>query len=614
MKSKYFNGFILIFFSALLSVVVPFSSAYAGYRDGRPIGQCGSVLSRGYFSNECRDAQMDGEYRGYVLPIRNVGGIDREAMYGINTIDSLLSYLKNYNDSTNERLYGPAAFIVHSMLGRSGDQANASGGKKINAADWAEVEARLRAPEISIDWNVGWDAQYNTSGRVGGEVAFVNRGSTVGIRESVVIRHNGTVVYILQRECANPIGDLPGLPAVAPPPTASPSDFTPTVNGSPDVAVIGQNIQFQFSIRNNSSFAGTTGYQTVITTTSNPNYSQSSDTTPIIPSGGTFSPPAFNVAANENMGGRICASLIIDGGAGFSQDCVTIGRKPLFQVWGGDVWAGGSFASGPSNSCAINPTSPGKITGVGSDRGGSWGEYGVFATGNITSFGSAAQARYSGQAATKLAFANTASEPGFYHGNPIPAIGRCLSDMFAHFGNGGTALGSSNVILNSLSSGTYTTGDVTVRAPGPLTTRVVIVSSGTITIDANASGNGVRYRNVGNTDISSLPQLVLLAENIVINNSVTTVDAWLGARNTIYTCEEPVPLDSSKCNNPLTINGPVVANEIILKRTSGAGNTTGNQPAEKFNLRPDSFLRAYADKSAGSQVRTLYQQELPPRY
>jgi hypothetical protein len=415
---------------------------------------------------------------------------------------------------------------------------------------------------------------------------------------------NGAIIYAIRLACANPVGWPNPLPE-KPDPQAEPTDFIPTVTGSPEVVSLGENFEFTFNIENTSPYPGSADYTVTVTPGSS-----STGSTGTLTGGANMQPPPYGGTASDATGDQICATLSINGTANTAEDCIVIGKKPLFQVWGGDVWAGGSYGSGGSNTCPVDAASPGNITGVGGSGGGSWGEYGVFALGRVSGFGSAAQPQFAGQPASKLTFANTnAANLGYYYGNPTPANGRCLSDMFDQFSGGGTALPSTNV--SSLSSNTYTTGNVTLSASNPISAgrKVIIVSSGTVTLNGD-----IRYQTSGINDIQNLPQLVILAQNIVIQNNASQIDAWLSARNSLFTCEKPKPISKADCNAPLTINGPVVADRIVLNRTSGGEQANANQPAEKFNLRPEAFLQAYADGGASTQVRTIHQEELPPRY
>lgn len=170
-----------------------------------------------------------------------------------------------------------------------------------------------------------------------------------------------------------------------------------------------------------------------------------------------------------------------------------------------------------------------------------------------------------------------------------------------------------------------------------------------------ASGNGGRS-NPGSGGISKLPQIIIIADNIYIDQSVTQIDAWLFAYHedegnwvggTVDTCVNgSVPgLDANTCNKTLIINGPVFADNIKLNRTAGAydgpgsgidagkdlsssgGNTFpagvsgstdsdygSETPAEIFNLRPDVYLWTYSQSDRYTQAVVTYTRELAPRY
>ena len=147
-------------------------------------------------------------------------------------------------------------------------------------------------------------------------------------------------------------------------------------------------------------------------------------------------------------------------------------------------------------------------------------------------------------------------------------------------------------------------------------------------------------------DITSVPQALIFAGNINVAPHVSRLDAWLVAGQSIgstagniNTCA-PIPLnyfrldnsnrviDSNMCNSTLSINGPIVARHISMNRTAGALPGRGTQqpnffnnylsfgsidPAERFNLRPDTFLWAHSQMQRFSQAVTTFSRELPPR-
>jgi len=136
----------------------------------------------------------------------------------------------------------------------------------------------------------------------------------------------------------------------------------------------------------------------------------------------------------------------------------------------------------------------------------------------------------------------------------------------------------------------------------------------------------IRYDTGVFSSPADIPQLVIIARNIIITDNVTNVDAWLVTKSTtatdgiVNTCDapgitEPVKLTAGVCNAKLTVNGPVYASHLLLYRTGGTGNTaaTAGDPAEVFNLRPDAYMWASA-LPGGNVARTVMTTELPPRF
>ena len=298
--------------------------------------------------------------------------------------------------------------------------------------------------------------------------------------------------------------------------------------------------------------------------------------------------------------------------------CLTIGKKPKVQIWGGDLVVGGLVQT--SNST--------KTIGGVSQTFGSWDEYGILAVRSISGMGSgsafagpglsnAAIDKYS-----SLSFAN-ASNPncvatlvGCYN------TARTLPDVAASFSSGETiAVGSIKANDLMAAAGTYIgtrSGNLSLDqselSPGKT---IVIKVDGTVTINGNQSYN-LDNNGAGYTNISQLPQLLIIANNINIVGGVTNVDAWLIASGKINTCSsvaDNANLDSATCDQQLTVNGPVVADKLYLRRTfgSGMGNNSGD-PAETFNLRADAYLWSVARAEKIGHVQTVHTTELPPRY
>jgi uncharacterized repeat protein (TIGR01451 family) len=269
---------------------------------------------------------------------------------------------------------------------------------------------------------------------------------------------------------------------------------------------------------------------------------------------------------------------------------------------------------------------------------GSWVEYGIFATGTITGTASGSGlAGAAGQAASdectraRLSFAASTAVCAPLTtaiGNYTPS--RLIPDISALFPQVGSTISIGTIVPDSLLSaaGTYVgtrTGNLTLDTsnlqPGK---SVILKVTGTVTIAGNqinnVDNNGAKYQSIG-----QLPQLVIIADKIIINSGVVNVDAWLvanGANGIVETCDTgsatyaltgAAKLSDKECDKQLTINGPIMAKHLWLRRTFGTLTGDLGTPAEIINLRPDAYLWARAQVGSQGRLQTVYTTELPPR-
>ena len=258
---------------------------------------------------------------------------------------------------------------------------------------------------------------------------------------------------------------------------------------------------------------------------------------------------------------------------------------------------------------------------------GSWGEYGIAAKDKVaSSSGAGLSSGYAGRDGVsvagynKLTFANTPTFGNFTK-NPLVLGGFTTPSVR---GNRGRISGL--VDVNSLSTGEYMAGNVTLSGTTLSTGKsVVIRSSGTVKISGN-----LLYE--ATSDTTRLPQLIIYAENIIIEPDVSEVNAWLITRDKGYvsTCGSIVNmtswlsgLSSSQCDKQLRVNGPIMAGSLFLRRTYGGrhsnparndDNMHPGTPAEVLNLRADAYIWAYNNYRGSGVIRTMNVKELPPRY
>jgi hypothetical protein len=346
----------------------------------------------------------------------------------------------------------------------------------------------------------------------------------------------------------------------------------------------------------------------------------------------------YTVPESAEVGTKICFAVSVKPPTEKDEDqntwrhsdlrCVIVSKSPKVQIWGGDVRVGGSI-----NTSSRAFTSPEPRTF------GSWGEYAAlsgvagkvppagsnsgFASGSGLNMGNSNPTQSSWSA---LTFANTGTvtscEFGCYN---FTLSSQALTEQF--MAAAATPL-SGTVDLNTLGSGTYkTTGAITLAtttiSPGK---SIIILSDHTVTIAGD-----IAYGDGPYTNIRDIPQVVLRAPQIDIANDAGVVNAWLlavasteGEEGVLNTCSysggESIAIDkkltANMCNNPLTVNGPVVADAIYLRRTAGSGSNPDarDDPAEIFNLRADAYLWGSGYGSGMSKARTVYTKELPPRF
>lgn len=334
---------------------------------------------------------------------------------------------------------------------------------------------------------------------------------------------------------------------------------------------------------------------------------------------------------DEPVGTLICYTLSVapfrhdDSGRRHSDPaCVTIAKRPKVQVIGGDLFVG-------RQQQGVSPISARVITSNTRNPSGlfgSWGEYAVAATGPITSMGSAAG--YVGGAnasATLLAFTNQVSATSCsgsvgcydFKNNPLPDVGQ-------RFAVGPSSPGFGSGTLTGLASGTYKAANaatITIAASTIGLGQSVILN--VPDNDVIITGN-ITYTNGPITSAAAIPQVLIIARNITIADAVTQVDSWLispGKVNAgtvtngvIRTCQTPAAsITAGVCNTKLQVNGPVVANRLIMLRTAGSGpGKDAGDPAEVFNTRPDAYLWALNHLQNNGRITSVETKELPPRY
>jgi hypothetical protein len=643
----------------VLIAVVAFSATYYQVLSAAcyPGTVQGRACYRGYFTN------IDDRGGDFVLPvIKNGQAIPRS---DVNSADSLYALIRAAYDSNNAQRKTGAAFIYNTMMDN-----NAPGvGRTVSNAQWNDLHQRLKALDDAgkIDWggNVsasinsywqGTDGGFTPDGSTNDDAFYSNYKNEAGIR---IRDYNNNVVYEILRRCANPVGSSGGLPQT------QNYTLTPHINSvSPTQVETGSKVSVTGSVDNqgqvNSSATQWEITQIIVQPGKKAPYEDEpagtqSPTAPCQSNGGAASgdyfatsdasckniakgsgvfnlgTPAQNLKPAANnvdvgdlpVGARICFALSVQPRSNTDTQwahskpiCTVVGKKPKVQIWGGDISVRGKIETSTSV----------KDDGSGVKTFGSWVEYGAFSVGTNSRFASGSglnnQSLNEQAAWSKFTFANkdqTGQTDVFGNYTTLPNF-RPLPTIAAYFAatRNQQPIGAASVDLASLvfdtggvvqartaTNLTITGGDI------PVGKSVVIIASGTVTIDGN-----ITYTDASLGAVRDIPQVVIIARSINIRDNVSRVDSWLVASDTINTCYNTTgSLTSGKCNILLEVNGPVITNRLVLNRT--AGSDTGAQsgdPAERFNLRPDAFLWGQLQAQGNSKAQTVHLVELPPRF
>lgn len=263
--------------------------------------------------------------------------------------------------------------------------------------------------------------------------------------------------------------------------------------------------------------------------------------------------------------------------------CITVTKTPRVQVWGNDTRVGSGFIpTGTVTTSLINTNK------------GSWSEYGVLAPKGITTFGSGASS-----SGTELTFANTPTIGSFTTSasalGTIPAV----QSYLAKAGNA-EYKAKTGIIVDDRGS-----ANITIAGAGAYKADTVYITTGTVTISSDITNPSTG---------ANLSQMVIIAKDIVIDPGVKQVDAWLIASGMINTCSAAGSPTVNNCGgSQLTINGPTMAKQMLLRRTGG-DDADENSPSETFNLRGDAYIWMRKLSGLTGTVRTVYTRELAPRY
>lgn len=309
--------------------------------------------------------------------------------------------------------------------------------------------------------------------------------------------------------------------------------------------------------------------------------------------------------------------------------CAVLSKRPVVQVLGNDLIVGRGKSTTVGSIVSTN------IKNASGTQYGAWAEYGIMPSGLVS--GMASASGYAGGVSARpfcgvsyLTISNAATGSCTDTAVGRYSFSESTPAVASRFPTTGAQQLAGDVSIDSLTSGQVYTSN-SANATIQLTATPARIPGGKwFVINApNATvriANNIMYTDTDLGSIKDIPQVIIIARNIIINDTVTQVDAWLvaqgtGADGVVNTCDapgsvaEPQNLNATVCAAPLTINGPVIANRLLMHRTAGAGaREDSGDPAEVFNLRPDAYMWASAQQSVESKARTVMTTELPPRF
>jgi len=359
---------------------------------------------------------------------------------------------------------------------------------------------------------------------------------------------------------------------------------------------------------------------------------------------GSTAGDALNEAAEQinelPVGSKVCFSLSVQPVSSSSTNwshsapiCLTVAKRPKVQVLGSDLIVGRASPYNPSKvSQVVTSTSYSNTT---SRYYGSWSEYAIIPSGTVKGMASGAMYVDGTMASSLCSLSVLTISNNNGTGCQATNIGRYVSGSIApniasRFPATRAITGGSVNLRDLTSAKSYSINNSTLNisssqpigSDGAGKGKWVVINDAEATVRITSN---INYDTAGMTALDDIPQIVIIARNIIIDASVTNVDAWLiatgtGAEGYINTCgtipaNAPGTINSNNCEKPLTINGPLLANKLYMYRTGGAGvGAAAGDPSEVFNLRADAYLWASAYSSSNGRLPTASTKELPPRF
>lgn len=298
---------------------------------------------------------------------------------------------------------------------------------------------------------------------------------------------------------------------------------------------------------------------------------------------------------------------------------------PFVQIYGGDLRVGRSIGGWANRNARVH-TVPVFSNGR---TFGSWVEYGVLAPGDV--IGTASKSGYRGGVAgatvtdpecnttggnelAGLTFGNTTANCGQYGNTGL------VPNFSQLFDNNSLPTEASVIDVSTVNGPLVASKNVKITSSEPIEKgKGVFISAPGLTVTISSD---IQLED-GYDKVQDIPTVIIVAGNIIIEEGVENINAWLvanGSPGNISTCGPAgrSDLTLTVCDRPLTINGPVMAKHLYLQRTAFAADKDGS-PAEYINLPGTTYLWEYYwshqyGSYANSKLRTTLTVEMPPYF
>ena len=322
--------------------------------------------------------------------------------------------------------------------------------------------------------------------------------------------------------------------------------------------------------------------------------------------------------------------------------CFTIAKKPLFEVWGGGLYSGGTIKT--------SVMTKNNLKGIGNITGGkmvfsSWVEQIVNAQGIANGIASGAA---TGRASNVAGGGTLEGGSQNYCNNRVPlslanysshaTTGICpnnqvtgRSGISAVISNKESLVGTlpnedaqsynysapATITLNNSTAKSIirynSTSNLTINGSTANTGKThIIKATGNVVINGNINYQGATYSNM-----SDIPKVIIYGDNITIACGVSVVKAILIAEKDLDTCPT-TDINARQNSRRLTVTGAIITNKLFLNRTYGAATgVNSKEPAEIVNYDVSTVLWGRAKSDPDNEHKNLtavYQHEIAPRY